>query len=153
MSASSASLESFVRKTLKDEQIECIRRIVCYGRDFLAVLPTGFGKSSIYQLIPKVLFHMGCTANNATSKTIVAVFSPLQYIRKQQVAFEKIDCGICVAVIGNQSMETARSKIESSKLCLEVPNNGLAIDGEELCSLALLIRQRSRLSMKSLCRF
>ena len=56
MSALSASLESFVRKTLKDEQIECIRRIVCYGRDFLAVLPTGFGKSSIYQLIPKVCF-------------------------------------------------------------------------------------------------
>ena len=46
LSALNASLESFV---------------------VLAVLPTEFSKSAIYQLIPKVLFHMGSTAN-ATSK-------------------------------------------------------------------------------------
>ena len=40
-----ASLQSFVHKTLKDEQIECIHRIACHGRDVLAVLPTGLGKS------------------------------------------------------------------------------------------------------------
>ena len=85
LSALNASLESFVLKTLKDEQIECIGRFGCHGRDVLAVLPTGFGKSAIYQLIPKVLFHMGRTAN-ATSKTTVAVVSPLNYIRKEQVA-------------------------------------------------------------------
>ena len=75
-----ASLESFVHKALKDEQIECINRIVCHGRDVLAVLPTGLGKSATYQLISKVawniyeiihnskvLFRMGRTAN-ATSK-------------------------------------------------------------------------------------
>ena len=49
LSVLNASLESFVHKTLKDEQIECIRRIVCHERDVLAVLPTGFGKSAIYQ--------------------------------------------------------------------------------------------------------
>ena len=43
-----ASLQSFVHKTLKDEQIECIHRIACHGRDVLAVLPTGLGKSAIY---------------------------------------------------------------------------------------------------------
>ena len=40
-------------------------------------------------------------------------------------------------LLGNQSSETAKSKMESVTLCLEVPNNGSAIDGEELCSLAL----------------
>ena len=63
-----ASLESLDHKTIKDEQIECFHRIVWLGRYVLAVLPTGFSKSAIYQLIPKVLFHMGSTAN-ATSKT------------------------------------------------------------------------------------
>ena len=48
-----ASPESFVHKALKDEQIECIHRIVCHRRDVLAVLPTGLGKSAIYQLISK----------------------------------------------------------------------------------------------------
>ena len=95
-----ASLESFIHKTLKDEQIECIRRIVCHGRDVLAVQPTGFGKSAIYHLIPKVLFQMGRTAD-ATSKTTVAVVSPLDCIRKQQVAsIKKMDCEICAAAIG-----------------------------------------------------
>ena len=53
LSALNASLESFVQKALKDEQIECIHRIVYHGRDVLAVLPTGLGKSAIYQLISK----------------------------------------------------------------------------------------------------
>ena len=63
-----ASFESFVHKALKDEQIEHIHRIVCHGRDVLAVLPTGLDKSATNQLISKVLFRMGRTAN-ATSKT------------------------------------------------------------------------------------
>ena len=62
-----ASLESFVHKALKDEQIECIHRIVCHGRDVLAVLPMEFDESVTYQLISKVLFRMGTA--NATSKT------------------------------------------------------------------------------------
>ena len=69
LSALNASPENFVHKALKDEQIECIQRIVCHGRDVFAVLPAGLGKSAIYQLITsKVLFRMGRTAN-ATSKT------------------------------------------------------------------------------------
>ena len=46
LSALNASFESLVQKAVKDEQIECIHRIVCNGRDDLAVLPTGLGKSA-----------------------------------------------------------------------------------------------------------
>ena len=52
LSALNASLPSFVHKTLKDEQIECIHRIACHERDVLAVLPTGLGKSTLYVLSP-----------------------------------------------------------------------------------------------------
>ena len=55
LSALNASLQSFVHKTFKDEQIECIHRIACHGRDVLAVLPTGLGKGqkgAIYVLSP-----------------------------------------------------------------------------------------------------
>ena len=51
-----ASLESFVHKALKDEQIECIHRILCHGRDVLAVLPTGLDKSGTYQLKKSVSY-------------------------------------------------------------------------------------------------
>ena len=50
LSVLNASLQSFVHKTLKDEQIECIHRIACHERDVLAVLPTGLGKSALYVL-------------------------------------------------------------------------------------------------------
>ena len=52
LSALNASPPSFVHKTLKDEQIECIHRIACHERDVLAVLPTGLGKSALYVLSP-----------------------------------------------------------------------------------------------------
>ena len=51
LSALNASLQSFVHKTLKDEQIECVHKIACHGRGVLAVLPTGLGKSAI-QVLP-----------------------------------------------------------------------------------------------------
>ena len=93
---------------------------------------------------------MGRTAN-ATSKTTVAVVSPLDYIRKQQVAsIEKIDCGICAAAI-EESIRQGGSEIENGKLDIVfgVPNNALAIDGEKLCNLALFARRRScRLTIK-----
>ena len=56
LSALNASPENFVHKALKDEQIECIQRIVCHWRDVLAVLPTGLGTSTIYQLTSKCCF-------------------------------------------------------------------------------------------------
>ena len=52
LSVLNASLQSFVHKTLKDEQMECIHRIAYHERDVLAVLPTGLGKSALYVLSP-----------------------------------------------------------------------------------------------------
>ena len=43
LSALNTSLGRFVHKTLKEEQRECIRRIVWEKADVLAVLPTRFG--------------------------------------------------------------------------------------------------------------
>ena len=48
------ALKDFSVESLKAEQVECIRRLICLREDVLAVLPTGFGKSLIYQIIPKV---------------------------------------------------------------------------------------------------
>ena len=45
--APTASLEEFFHKALKDEQKECIRRIVSLKEDVLAIILTGFVKSVI----------------------------------------------------------------------------------------------------------
>ena len=143
MSALIASLESFVHKTLKDEQIECIRRIVCHGRDVLAVLLTGFSKN-----------------RSVHSKTVV-LYGPYsqRHIKSHRCcdksiglhpkAWKKWIVESALRLLRNQSRETARSRMESLTLCLEVPIDGSAIDGEKQCSLGIFIRQRScRLKIK-----
>ena len=91
-------------------------------RDILAVLPTGFGKSAIYQLIPKVLFNLGRTAN-AISKTTVAVVRPLDYIRNQQVAsIEKMDCGSALRLLVSRGYAVSRDP-------------GIAVPGSRLTGL------------------
>ena len=98
MSALNASPESFVHKALKDEQIECIHRIVCHGRDILAVLPTGLGKSAIYKLISKgpysqrhvnSLFFVGLQSGTVPSPSSTSETYSLR--TKQEDAFYKIN--------------------------------------------------------------
>ena len=56
--------------SLREQQVNVIRVIVEKRRDVLAVLPTGFGKSLIFQLLPFVFnswlevsdCHFGCIA-------------------------------------------------------------------------------------------
>ena len=43
------ALRYFKYDSLKVEQIECLQRVICLREDVLGVLPTGFGKSLIYQ--------------------------------------------------------------------------------------------------------
>ncbi len=99
-SALAKALTYFKYSSLKEEQIECVRRVICFREDVLAVLPTGFGKSVIYQIIPKVLECLR-SESVATRKFVVCVVSPLQYIRKQQVEnINKLNCGLRAAAIG-----------------------------------------------------
>ena len=51
--AITSSLQDFIHKSLKEEQMECTQGIICFKEDVLAILPTRFGKSVIYQLISK----------------------------------------------------------------------------------------------------
>ena len=57
---------------LKDEQLEIIRYIIV-----MAVLPTGYGKSLVYQLIPPIVDFVEFGKTHSTAAAIVLVFSPL----------------------------------------------------------------------------
>ena len=78
-SALAKAITNFKYSSLKEEQIECVRRVICFREDVLAVLPSGFGKSVIFQIIPNVLECLR-SESVATRKFIVCVISPLQYI-------------------------------------------------------------------------
>lgn len=67
----------------------------------MAVLLTGFGKSSIYQIIPKVLECLK-KESDYRNKFFVCIVSPLECIRKQQVAIiNKLHCDLSAVAIGD----------------------------------------------------
>ena len=82
----SLALECLGISAVKQEQHECIKRLVCYCSDVFAILPTGYGKSLIYQLLPRVFQIMHRLHTGENKKFNIIVVSLLQYIRQQQVA-------------------------------------------------------------------
>ena len=100
---------------------------------FWRVLPTSFGKSSIYQIIPMVLERLRNGRGDTTS--IICVVSPLEYIGKQQVAnITTLNCGIWAAAIGEDDDMDKEIEQEVFISCLAVQNSGSAIGGRKLYS-------------------
>ena len=104
-------LHFFFQKSLKEEQRECIRTMVCPKKEIIAVLPTGFGNSDIYGT--KILEKMH-RSSSTDSKTFVVVVSPLEHIRKQQVVNPKknrIEGSLVLPHSGNQPSLTEKFDI------------------------------------------
>ena len=89
----SVSIKRGFEFTLKEKQLECISSIVCDGRNVLAVLPTGYRKSVIYQILPDVFDIM-----LGTEKSMVLVISPLNALMQDQITKLK-DWGISACMI------------------------------------------------------
>ena len=69
---------------LKQEQLEAIKAICVDKKDVLAVLPTGFGKSLIYQILPALFDFLrdrkgGLHTSKQKTGSVVVVVSPLSY--------------------------------------------------------------------------
>ena len=78
---------SYSNINLKVKQVKCLE-VIYFGRDGVAVLPTGYGKSLIFQLFPSLL-HARTTSTCNIVKTfpvcpIIIVVSPLNAVIKDQ---------------------------------------------------------------------
>ncbi|XP_057302688.1 ATP-dependent DNA helicase Q1-like [Hydractinia symbiolongicarpus] len=71
--------EGFPSHCLKPKQVQCFKALL-KGRDVVAVLPTGYGKSLIFQLLPDVI-------PQKSTRNIVIVVCPLSSIIEDQVQF------------------------------------------------------------------
>ena len=79
-------LESRGHKHLKvkPKQRESLQEIIVNKRDCLAILPTGYVKSLIYQLLPSIADH-SVNGDTAKNKSIVIVVSPLNTLIDNQL--------------------------------------------------------------------
>lgn len=102
---------------LKPEQKLIVEHVV-HRKDVFAALPTGFGKSLTFQLLPsvyKALFDQGF---DVPSSPVVIVVSPLSSIVKDQVGYLR-SLGFEAAFIGeseNQDKDIIEGKVKSQFL-------------------------------------
>ena len=66
--AVSSSLHELGLVSLEKEQRQAVEAIVMKGRDVLAVSPTGFGKSLIYQVLPGTFDFMAGNVDRVAFK-------------------------------------------------------------------------------------
>ncbi|XP_057299493.1 uncharacterized protein LOC130630113 [Hydractinia symbiolongicarpus] len=71
--------EGFPSHCLKPKQVQCFEALL-KGRDVVAVLPTGYGKSLIFQILPDVM-------PQKSTRNIVIVVCPLSSIIEDKVQF------------------------------------------------------------------
>jgi len=70
---------------LKEKQYDVVKCVVLDNKDVLAVLPTGYGKSLIYQLLPPVFNFMARRGKPEGKKSTVIVISPLNALIRDQI--------------------------------------------------------------------
>ena len=69
---------------LKVKQVICLEAIY-HGRDVVAVLPTGYGKSVIFHLLPSLFLDKINYERGAAAHPVVIVASPLNALIKDQI--------------------------------------------------------------------
>ena len=71
---------------LKRQQYDAIRAICFERKDALAVLPTGFGKSLIYQILPGIFDYLRSSCEPERHDSVVLVVSPLSALMRDQLS-------------------------------------------------------------------
>ena len=78
--------------SLKQAQHEALKSTVMERKDSLIILPTGYGKSLIYQTLPFIFDYL-----EASSNAMIIVVSPLNALMQEQV--EKLSQRVSTIVI------------------------------------------------------
>ena len=98
---------------LNQQQEEAIRCIVLDNKDVFVNLPTGFGKSVIFQGLPEVFASL----QPARERNIVIVVSPLVSLMKDQVS-RLTSLGIRAICLGDKITESQRKAVENGQYLL-----------------------------------
>jgi superfamily II DNA helicase RecQ len=75
-------LTKFGHTTLKEQQKSCFESLLLTAKaqDVFAVLPTGFGESLIYQVLPALFSELYRLRYGAIKNFVIAVVIPLEIV-------------------------------------------------------------------------
>ena len=103
---------------LKREQYDAIG-VICFERkDALAVLPTGYGKSLIYQILPGILHYVRSSCEPKRHDSVVLIASTLSALMRDQLKKLKAFLYVCIlqsAVEDEDEEKMTISKTDNSK--------------------------------------
>ena len=105
--------EVFGIESLNKHQEDAIKYVVEEKKDVFVNLPTGFGKSLIYQALPLVYSCLQSTVE----KNIIVVISPLTSLMKDQV----------MRLISLDITAISLAEITTEKQCNEVKNGDYSV--------------------------
>ena len=115
---------------LKQAQRDAIYQIVCEGKDVLAVLPTGFGKSLVYQILAPIFDYLnyGMEPDDKHKSSLVIVVSPLNALIQDQISKLSDKISVCVAkaehVISVDQVDADADRKANQRLSLDgMPSN------------------------------
>ena len=103
---------------LKEEQYEILKAVVMMKRDVLAVLPTGFGKSLIYQ--SSIGFDFLRTDSDSQHSAIIVV-SPLNALMQDQVEKLMAYTNVCVMKASTDLTDSSSDLPQSAQIIFAHP--------------------------------
>ena len=97
-------------KTLNEHQKNALKFVIEQKKDVFVNLPTGFGKSVIFQALPLLY----ACVEPGREKNLVIVVSPLVSLVKDQVSL-LLSLGISATSLNNEIPEADKRKVESGQ--------------------------------------
>lgn len=97
-------------RNLNEHQINALKFVIEKKQDVFVNLPTGFGKSVVFQALPLVYSCLEPDREN----NIVIVVSPLVSLMKDQVSL-LLSRGISATCLNNDMSETDKRRVESGQ--------------------------------------
>lgn len=95
---------------IKDKQYEALLSLVKKKKDTICVLPTGYGKSLIYQLLPFMFDLYPHGEDRGLSSSFILVISPLNAIMIDQISKLKNHVPVTIMKAVRETSEECRRR-------------------------------------------
>ena len=106
--------------TLRDKQMQILKNVIVEKKNVLAVLPTVFGKSLVYKIMPPFADFMDSGFRPTETNSIVLVISPLNALIRDQVTKVR-ECGLKACILKADRVALDGEDDDGEQVCLSEP--------------------------------